>query len=153
MCNVGRVSIASFLVLLALLATPQPIFAQTRAAGTPDQRFESRMTRHTSAFDFDADRFFRSAPDFRFRQQPDQPRRRDSLKNGAIIGAIVGAAALGTFGGFLCNALQEPGTPSCLGDTLRIAAVGAAIGLGAGLAIDAALMRQPGVGVAVRVKF
>jgi hypothetical protein len=78
---------------------------------------------------------------------------RDSLKNGIIIGAVIGAAGLGTFGGLLCKALQAPGEPSCLGDTLRIAAVGAAIGAGAGLALDAALSRQAGLRVSVGFKF
>jgi hypothetical protein len=31
-----------------------------------------------------------------------------------IIGAVIGAVALGAFGAALCNALQEPGEPSCL---------------------------------------
>jgi hypothetical protein len=78
---------------------------------------------------------------------------RDSLTNGIIIGAVIGAAGLGTFGGVLCKALQGPGEPSCLGDTLRIAAVGAAIGAGAGLALDAALSRQAGLRVSVGFKF
>jgi hypothetical protein len=78
---------------------------------------------------------------------------RDSLKNGIIIGAIVGAVALGAFGAVLCNALQEPADPSCLPDTLRIAAVGAAIGAGAGLALDAALTRHGGVSVSAAIRF
>ncbi len=78
--------------------------------------------------------------------------RRDSLKNGVLIGAAVGAIALGGFGAFVCNALQEPGDPGCLGDTLRIAAVGAAIGAGAGLAVDAVLDRG-GVRVSIGVRF
>ena len=69
---------------------------------------------------------------------------RDSLKNGAIIGAIIGAAAFGTFGGVLCKATEEPGSNQlCLRDTLRFAAIGAAIGTGGGLAIDAAFSGTP----------
>jgi hypothetical protein len=83
-------------------------------------------------------------------QEPDSP---DSLTNGIIIGAIVGAAALGTFAGVLCKAMQEPDGPSCVDDTLRIAAVGAAIGVGAGIAIDAAYLRNGGVTVSVRKRF
>jgi hypothetical protein len=64
-------------------------------------------------------------------------KKRDSLKNGAIIGAVVGAVALGGFGGYLCVVLAEPGDPPCLPDILRIAAVGAGIGAGAGIGIDA----------------
>jgi hypothetical protein len=78
---------------------------------------------------------------------------RDSLKNGTIIGAAVGAIALGAFGAFLCNALQEPGDPSCLTGTLRIAALGAAIGAGAGLAVDAARSRGPGVTLSTKLRF
>jgi hypothetical protein len=82
-----------------------------------------------------------------------QSRNHDSLKNGAVIGAVIGAAALGTFGGLLCNALHEPGTPSCWSDTLRIAAIGAGIGLGAGVAVDAAFARRQGVALRVRITF
>ena len=78
---------------------------------------------------------------------------RDSLANGTLIGAAIGAAALGVFGGLLCKASQEPTGPSCVGDTFRIAAIGAAIGAGAGVAIDAALTRQGGVRVSVRKRF
>jgi hypothetical protein len=78
---------------------------------------------------------------------------RDSLKNGVILGAIVGAAALGAFGGLICKAQQEPEGPSCVPDTLRIAAVGAAVGVGAGLAIDAALTRRGGVALSFGLRF
>jgi hypothetical protein len=78
---------------------------------------------------------------------------RDSLKNGAIIGAVVGAVGLGAFGALICHLYQEEGGPSCLPDTLRVAAIGAAIGTGAGIAVDAALTRNAGVAVRVAVKF
>ena len=70
-------------------------------------------------------------------------RNNDSKKNGAIIGAIVGGVALGGFVGFLCNALKEPGDPSCLPWTLLYVGVGAGIGAVAGLGIDALIARQP----------
>jgi hypothetical protein len=63
---------------------------------------------------------------------------RDSLRNGAVIGAVIGAVAGGAFAAILCNAYQEKGGASCVPDTLRFAAIGGAIGTGAGLAIDAA---------------
>lgn len=85
------------------------------------------------------------------RVQPRQPR--DTLANGVIIGAIAGAIALGAFAAVLCKAQQEPGGPSCVSDTVRIAAVGAAIGAGGGLIVDAALSRQPGVSVSISVRF
>lgn len=78
---------------------------------------------------------------------------RDSLTNGVVIGAVIGAVTAGVFGAVVCNALKEPGDPSCATGVLRIAAFGAAIGAGGGLAVDAALSRQSGVRVAVRVRF
>lgn len=63
---------------------------------------------------------------------------RDSLKNGAIIGALIGAAGLGILAATLCHAYQEDGGASCVPDTLRFAAIGAGIGAGAGLAVDVA---------------
>lgn len=78
---------------------------------------------------------------------------RDSVKNGAIIGAVVGAVGLGAVGALICNLYQEEGDASCLPDTLRIAAIGAAIGTGAGVAVDAALTRKGGVTVRIGVTF
>ena len=75
---------------------------------------------------------------------------RDTLKNGAIIGAVVGAVAVGSYGAFFCNLYEGD---SCLLDTLRVAAVGAAIGAGTGLAIDAALTRHAGVAVRIGIRF
>jgi hypothetical protein len=74
----------------------------------------------------------------------EQPRRRDdrdSVKNGAIIGAIVGAAIFGGFVTFLCNALQEPSDPSCLGSSLMGTAIGAGGGALGGAGIDALMYR------------
>jgi hypothetical protein len=62
---------------------------------------------------------------------------RDSLKNGAIMGAVVGAGALGGFGLWLCEMLKEPGNPSCWPGTLVVAGIGAGIGAAAGAGIDA----------------
>jgi hypothetical protein len=78
---------------------------------------------------------------------------RDSLKNGAIIGAVVGAAGAGALAALICNLYQEEGGASCLPDTLRVAAIGAAIGIGAGVAVDAALTRNDGVTVRIKVRF
>lgn len=85
---------------------------------------------------------------------PQSSRSRDSLKNGAIIGAVVGAAALGGFGLFLCHALDDTGgDPNCFPGVLAIAAVGAGIGVGAGVGIDALLVRRAGPVVRVHVRF
>jgi hypothetical protein len=78
---------------------------------------------------------------------------RDTLKNGAIIGAVAGAAGLGALGALICHLYQEEDGPSCLPDTLRVAAIGAAIGTAAGVAVDAALTRNAGVAVRVSVRF
>ena len=78
---------------------------------------------------------------------------RDTLKNGAIIGAIAGAAGSAAFAALICQLYQEEDGASCWPDTLRSAAIGAAIGIGAGVTIDAALTRPPGVAVRVGVRF
>jgi hypothetical protein len=76
-------------------------------------------------------------------EQPRERENRDSLKNGATIGAIIGGVALGGFVGWLCNALQEPSDPSCLPPALLYTGIGAGIGAVAGLGIDALFARQP----------
>ena len=76
----------------------------------------------------------------------EQPRRRDdrdSVWNGALIGAIVGAAIFGGFVTFLCNALQEPSDPSCLGSSLMGIGIGAGAGALGGAGIDALMSRSP----------
>jgi hypothetical protein len=78
---------------------------------------------------------------------------RDSLKNGAVIGAIAGAVGLGAFGALICHLYQEEGGASCGAETLRVAAIGAAIGTAAGVTVDAALTRHAGVAVRIGVKF
>ena len=78
---------------------------------------------------------------------------RDSLKNGALIGAVVGAVGVGALTALICNLHQEAGGASCLPDTLRGAAIGAAIGTGAGVAVDAAFTRHAGVTVRIAVTF
>lgn len=74
----------------------------------------------------------------------------DSLANGAIIGAFVGAGAAFGFGWTLCNALREPGNPSCWKGSLLIAAVGAGGGALAGAGIDALIDRGPALRFAIR---
>ena len=78
---------------------------------------------------------------------------RDSLKNGAVIGAIAGAVGLGALGGLICHLYQAEGDASCWSDTLRVAAIGAAIGVGAGITVDAALTRHAGAAVRIGVRF
>jgi hypothetical protein len=86
--------------------------------------------------------------------QPPRPRSsRDTVMNGALIGALIGAVGLGAFGAFICHLHQEEGGASCLRDTMRVGAIGAAIGMGAGVAVDAALTSNAGVTVRIRVDF
>ena len=67
--------------------------------------------------------------------------QRDSLKNGAVIGAMVGAAVMGTGVGLLCKALQEPTDPSCWGSVGIGALYGAGIGVAAGVGLDALFVK------------
>jgi hypothetical protein len=79
-------------------------------------------------------------------------RSRDPLRNGAIIGTVIGGVALGAFALTLCKAYQEEGGGSCLPGTLRFVAIGGALGAGTGLAIDAA-RSQRGVTVRFAIRF
>jgi hypothetical protein len=67
--------------------------------------------------------------------------QRDSLKNGALVGAVVGALAMGTGVGLLCKALQEPTDPSCWGSVGVGALYGAGIGVAAGVGLDALFVK------------
>lgn len=150
---------ARFLITLAatccLIGLPSQAAAQAEAP-TPStnesQRAMAAPHGLQSIFKFDG--VPAGIRDSLHRPQPAQDApRRDSLTNGLIIGAVVGAAAFGGFGAILCKAYQEPQGPSCVSDTLRFVAIGAAIGAGGGLAIDAALTRQSGVRVSIAVRF
>lgn len=68
---------------------------------------------------------------------------RDSIANGLVIGAIIGAAAMGAVGGWFCYMLREPSDPPCWNSVARVGALGAVIGAGAGAGIDALMARQP----------
>ena len=68
--------------------------------------------------------------------------QRDSVANGAIIGAVVGAAIMGGFVTFLCNALKEPGDPSCWKSSGLAIGIGAGAGALGGAGIDALLARE-----------
>ena len=65
------------------------------------------------------------------------PQQRDSILNGTIIGAVIGAAVLGSIGTTFCVLLKEPGEPSCWRSFAQTGALGAVIGAGAGAGIDA----------------
>ena len=70
-------------------------------------------------------------------QPPAAAQRRDSVLNGAVIGAVAGGAALAVIGGVICNLLHEEGNPSCWRSTLAVGTIGAGIGAAAGAGVDA----------------
>ena len=143
--------IASLILLLSTFVAPGRAFAQSGAPSRPTHELAREETRiRDAAQDLDSLRPTNARQTGSVRPTE---RRRDSLKNGALIGALAGAAAMGTFAALICNAQQEPEGPSCLPDTLRIAGLGAAIGLGGGLVIDAALTKQAGASLSVGVRF
>ena len=140
--------------MLALLMLPTQAAAQTETPRSEPSEFRLGYSPHERHPSF---RFDRVQLDTRDLVRPAQPvqdaRRRDSLANGILIGAAIGAASLGTFGAILCKAMQEPDGPSCADDIFRLAAIGGAIGAGGGLVVDAALTRQSGVRVSVGIRF
>ena len=136
-----------WLLLLTLLAVPGEVAAQDRLG---IHRVSDACVGPPSLDLSAVDLAIAAPPIPPPRQQSGRP---DSLSNGIIIGAVVGGVALGTFAGVLCKAMQEPGNPSCIRDALRIGAVGAAIGVAAGIAIDAALTRNGGLRVSVGLRF
>jgi hypothetical protein len=149
-----RQLIASFVVPLSLLLLATDAVAQTGSPKALSMDRQPAASERIAPPVVELDGLSLSVRDStRGAHMTQGARPRDSLKNGTIIGAVVGAIALGAFGAVLCNALQEPEDPSCLPDTLRIAALGAAIGAGAGLAIDAALTRHNGVTVSIAIGF
>jgi hypothetical protein len=70
-------------------------------------------------------------------------RSRDSVKNGAAAGAVIGGIAASIFAVALCNAFREPGNPPCWRDVLVIGALGAGVGAAAGAGVDALSSQRP----------
>ena len=140
-------------LLLCLALVPAPVLGQTphRDVAGVDVRSTAVAFDPTSAGR--VPRFSIAAERTRVSAQPQRRvKSRDSLMNGVIIGAVIGAVAFGAFTAALCHAYQEQGDPSCVPDTLRVAAIGGAIGTGAGLAIDAARSHR-GVTVRLAIRF
>jgi hypothetical protein len=97
---------------------------------------------------------------------PPNARGRDSLKNGAIIGAVSGGALGALAGAYGCALGGVPdagsGEPSCGSDVLVGAALGAIVGAFIGVGIDALFERAPHpavgaegrrIGVRLKVRF
>lgn len=75
----------------------------------------------------------------------------DSLKNGAIAGAITGGLVMGGFVGLLCHAMNDTAdSGACIKATALYAGIGAAGGAAIGAGVDALFARAPG-GRAIRL--
>jgi hypothetical protein len=92
------------------------------------------------------------------------PPKRDSLKNGAIIGGAVGGITMLALSTLACAALTGLKDGGGCGSGIALAtALGVGIGAGAGIGVDALLQRSPHarihshgrnqVGVGVRMRF
>ena len=82
--------------------------------------------------------------------------QRDSLRNGAIIGAVAGAGAGAILASYGCGVgdllAPFPEEESCAMESLVGAAVGAGLGTLVGAGVDALLQRAPGPGVRSRAR-
>jgi hypothetical protein len=139
------------LLALCLVLFPSSVLAQTSGpnAAAPDVR-PAAVAGVVRAARISTPRDFIKASSARSQRGAS----RDSLKNGVILGATIGAAAFGTLAAILCRAYQEEGGPSCVPDTLRFAAIGGALGSGIGLAVDAVRTdARPGVSVRLALRF
>jgi hypothetical protein len=151
--EVCRQVIPLILAMLCLALIPTPVLGQpsdqtATGVDVPSAAvaFVPVTARLVPRFTVSAERIQVSA------EPPQHVGSRDSLRNGAIFGAVIGAVALGAIAATLCHAYREEGGASCVPDTLRFAAIGGAIGTGAGLAIDAA-RSQRGVTVRFAITF
>jgi hypothetical protein len=124
-------------LLLAATTTASNAFAETPPAPFPVHAARA----HVGAVAVRAGAIARG-------QQPTASRR-DPLRNGAVIGAIVGAVATFTFGAYLCHAIREEGDRSCLPPALLLAGAGAGAGAAAGAGIDALFGQRPIVQISV----
>jgi hypothetical protein len=144
----------ALLVVLGLVALPRDTRADRRDVVEEAGATATDASDPQRAALFDPQSLWRAAATVTHHiQQPPRPPTRDALTNGVLIGAIAGAALLGSVGGVICKVQQEEGGPSCVPDVIRLAAIGAGVGAGAGLAIDAALTRHPGLAAGIRIRF
>jgi hypothetical protein len=112
-----------------IVSFASPAFAQERHAGEPPPRLI--ISERAVAMGIAA------TPPATIQQSS-----RDSLKNGTIIGAVIGGVAMGTFFTYLCHALKEEGDPPCWKGVLTTTALGAGAGAAAGAGLDALFARQ-----------
>jgi hypothetical protein len=84
--------------------------------------------------------------------QPPRANQRDSVRNGAIIGAAIGAVVMAGYAAYACHSLRDfddPGS-SCLPGGLLATWMGAVAGGFSGAGIDALFSTQPGRRVVVQ---
>ena len=84
---------------------------------------------------------FHAAP-LEARDRLTQARPRDSLKNGAVIGAVVGGAAAGLMIGYLCHVFNDSDELRCWQPVLLWTALGAGGGALVGAGVDALFQRR-----------
>jgi hypothetical protein len=96
-----------------------------------------------------SDRVLRESGDRLERAAKDQTGR-DSLRNGAILGAVLGAAGAAAFGAYLCNAVGEEGDPPCWKGVMVLGALGGGAGAAIGAGVDALRSRTPQLVVGMR---
>jgi hypothetical protein len=124
------------MVVLTIGVSSQPVFAQGQFPETPSQKLIISERAIAMAL----------------AEHPPSPPQssRDSIKNGTIAGAVLGAVAMGGFVGWLCHQLKEPGDPSCWKSVAYAGALGAGAGAAAGAGIDALISRAPGMDTSPR---
>jgi hypothetical protein len=136
--------------MLGVAMIPTCLLAQRSDPTTPAAGIQVAAFAPRPATAGQIPRFFVSGEGVRVGSPPPQgAASRDSLRNGAVVGAVIGAAALGAFAGTFCHAYREKGGASCTPDAIRFAAIGGAIGLGAGIAIDVAQSSSPMVRLSI----
>lgn len=146
-----RRAVSSVLAILGVVMIPRPLLAQTSdpngaAVSNPGTAVALRPAIVASMLHLAV-----SGEGVRVDGPPQQrAASRDSVRNGAVIGAVIGAAALGAVAATLCHQYRETGGPSCVPDVIRFAAIGGAIGLGAGIAIDVARSSSPMVRLTIK---
>jgi hypothetical protein len=115
-------------IVVLLVLSPAPALAQQTAAQRPpsrliisDRAIAMALEKHPPAITIQS---------------------RDSVKNGAILGAVIGAVALAAPGAWICHMLREPGDPPCWKGVVTVGAIGAGIGAAAGAGVDALFVRE-----------
>lgn len=121
------------IAVLTIAVSSQPVLAQGRLPDAPSQKLIVSERAIAMAL----------ADSARGLTTSSQASSRDSIKNGAIVGAVLGAVAMGGFAGWLCHQLREPSDPPCWKSVAYAGALGAGAGAAAGAGVDALISRAP----------